>query len=402
MRRNRIFILLGLVLGLATLALFIVLSPRNSNNTESQLVNPASVGVILVGPHDRYGWTELREGNADYAETTLQSSRVIVFDNLNTEHRPDITLSDVVSGMVQRSTRFIFVSSGLSVEGLEKEYPTQIFITNLAMRDDVDSLLPSLSWTEPDTIHIQATAIAQASAYSSTPNTSDDTSRNYTGAVLFCLTLLGLMIIAVSLFGRGLSKHAQLAEPSRSTVIRLINGIQGGKPKKKRSRASLHQQRLAIQDSVESLITDFGDTPPVLHKLSTFVQGDHWYDESFSIEVPSGGEFLGECGAGICKQARYGSDKVAGIEVWVFDKNDIRTTTAILISQTALEAETFKGKLKSKGQLILARPDAEVTLETKTLRLRARILAVQYGYQQNLPSASYFEHLVIELAVWIK
>jgi hypothetical protein len=42
-----------------------------------------------------------------------------------------------------------------------------------------------------------------------------------------------------------------------------------------------------------------------------------------------------------------------------------------------------------------------VVLETKTLRIKARIVEAQYGIG-NLPENSFFERLSIDLAAWMK
>jgi hypothetical protein len=34
------------------------------------------------------------------------------------------------------------------------------------------------------------------------------------------------------------------------------------------------------------------------------------------------------------------------------------------------------------------------------LRLRARVLDVQYGFADTLPMGSFFDHLAVEIAVW--
>jgi hypothetical protein len=50
---------------------------------------------------------------------------------------------------------------------------------------------------------------------------------------------------------------------------------------------------------------------------------------------------------------------------------------------------------------VQAQEGAEVVLETKTLRIRARIVEAQYG-MGNLPQNSFFERLSIDLAAWVK
>jgi hypothetical protein len=46
-------------------------------------------------------------------------------------------------------------------------------------------------------------------------------------------------------------------------------------------------------------------------------------------------------------------------------------------------------------------PGAQVVLETASLQLVARVVDMAYG-EGAMPAESYFENLVLELAVWAK
>jgi hypothetical protein len=114
------------------------------------------------------------------------------------------------------------------------------------------------------------------------------------------------------------------------------------------------------------------------------------------------GEFLGECGMGISETIGSGDpDKVTAFEVWLFDKSDIRTVTKVVMSDYAFGDEALRTKLAPKGEPVAAQEGAEVVLETKTLRIKARIVEAQYGIG-NLPQNSFFERLSIDLAAWVK
>jgi hypothetical protein len=72
-------------------------------------------------------------------------------------------------------------------------------------------------------------------------------------------------------------------------------------------------------------------------------------------------------------------------------------------SVLALSDENMQKVLKNKGPIDVIEPDCLWTLETKTLRLDARILDVEYAYStSDLPPNSTFEHVVFEIAVWRK
>ncbi len=50
---------------------------------------PLTVGVILSGQADRFGWQDMN--GAEYVETQIGDSRVILYDNLNATARPGFT-----------------------------------------------------------------------------------------------------------------------------------------------------------------------------------------------------------------------------------------------------------------------------------------------------------------------
>ncbi len=140
---------------------------------------------------------------------------------------------------------------------------------------------------------------------------------------------------------------------------------------------------------------------PVGQYMSTYVMGDDLYDDSFSIETASG-EFLGETGAGISKTIGVGDPKkVTAIEVWVFDKNDIRTVTKVVMSEHAFNDEGIRAELAPKGEAVFAKPGAIILLETQTLTVQARAVDLAYG-SGALPPNSFFERLTIEITAWPK
>jgi hypothetical protein len=150
--------------------------------------------------------------------------------------------------------------------------------------------------------------------------------------------------------------------------------------------------------------TDFaveGQEPPVAQFMTTYMLGDDLYDDSFSIDSPSG-EFLGECGVGIAETIGVGDPKkVTAFEVWLFDKNDIQTVTKVLMSEHAFGDAAISQRLASKGEPVVVEPGQHILLETQTLTLEARVVDMNYG-QGALPAGSFFERLTLELAIWPK
>ena len=136
---------------------------------------------------------------------------------------------------------------------------------------------------------------------------------------------------------------------------------------------------------------------PLTQFATTYAFGDDRYDMSSSIET-SGGDFLGECGVGISESLGGTPDKVTALEVWVFDKNDVRTVTNVLMSEYAFNDPALRAKLAPKGDAVLARPGEVVELKTQTLKINARIVDVVYG--AGTPANSYFQQVTLELATW--
>ncbi len=142
-----------------------------------------------------------------------------------------------------------------------------------------------------------------------------------------------------------------------------------------------------------------GLAQPITQTMTTYVLGDDLYDESFSIDT-GGGEFLGEYGVGVSETVGVGEPKkVAALEIWLFDKNDIKTATKVLMSEHAYEDPNIRARLEPKGELVVVKPQEQVLLETATLQLLATVVDMEYG-TGAMPQKSYFERITLELAVW--
>lgn len=162
--------------------------------------------------------------------------------------------------------------------------------------------------------------------------------------------------------------------------------------------------QMAMEARRQTGMTDYaaeGSEPPVAQFMASYKIGDDLFDDSFSIDSPSG-EFLGECGVGISETIGVGEQKkVTAFEVWLFDKNDIQTVTKVLMSTHAFQDGAIRQRLEAKGEPVQAEPGAEFVLETQTLQMVARVVDMGYG-EGAMPPQSYFDHLLLELAVWQK
>jgi hypothetical protein len=195
-------------------------------------------------------------------------------------------------------------------------------------------------------------------------------------------------------------------------VLCLVTLVLGGglaayflyRPGRRTQEAAYSPAAEAQRVSQETPQTDFevrDGLPPMAQFMTTYMLGDDLFDDSFSIDAPTG-EFLGECGVGISESIGVGEPKkVTAFEVWLFDKNDIQTVTKVLMSQHAFSDNALRTRLAAKGDPFLMEPGSETELETATLRLVARVVDMAYGAGPS-PADSYFERVTLELAVWQK
>lgn len=197
------------------------------------------------------------------------------------------------------------------------------------------------------------------------------------------ISVAGILILAVVVFG----------------AFYLLRNVFRLKPRGEAS-AAMH----AADVTRQAERTDFqslGLAPPVTQTMTTYVMGDDLYDESFSIDT-QGGDFLGEYGVGVSETIGVGDPKkVTALEVWLFDKNDIKTATKVLMSAHAFNDPELRSRLEAKGELVMLEPQGQIVLETATLQLLVTVNDLEYGVGA-LPPESYFERATLELAVWPK
>ena len=197
------------------------------------------------------------------------------------------------------------------------------------------------------------------------------------------VSVIGIMVLAVAVFG----------------AFYLLRNVFRLKP---RGEASAAMQ--AAEVNRQAAKTDFqslGLAPPVTQTMTTYVMGDDLYDESFSIDT-QGGDFLGEYGVGVSESIGVGEPKkVTALEVWLFDKNDIKTATKVLMSSHAYHDPELRARLEAKGELVLLEPQGQIILETAALQLLVTVNDLEYGVGALRPE-SYFDRVTLEMAIWPK
>ena len=179
-------------------------------------------------------------------------------------------------------------------------------------------------------------------------------------------------------------------------AVLVIAGVMVGLPLL-RGRRPEEPGRLGRRPSPAKKVAkpkDVGE--PLGHFVASYTIGQDSYDQSFSIESPTS-EFLGECGMGISEIVNAGPPaSVTAFEVWLFDKNDIRTVTKVLMSKYAYDDDALRAKLAPKGEAVLVEPGETIVLETATLRIDAEISEMGYD-EAATPPQSYFTRLTLSL-----
>jgi hypothetical protein len=137
---------------------------------------------------------------------------------------------------------------------------------------------------------------------------------------------------------------------------------------------------------------------PLMQTTTRYFLGDERFDPSFRIQTETE-TFLGEYGVGIIPAAAQG-ERMPAFEVWLFDKHDPEhTDSQLLVSEHAFHDRAMQVKLVDIGPLALAQLGQTLTLQTATLRVRARVVEMAYVISEKFDNR-FFKELTVELAVW--
>lgn len=257
--------------------------------------------------------------------------------------------------------------------------------TNDILKADVDQLIAN---DPANASRYQAVLSAVETERASTAGTEPSgTTPAATDSGPNLLLLIGLVaLLVIAGVGIGLVRRA-----SQSAQAQAIGGLGSAAPK-------TPAKGPAVRAPVAAAWAEEAE-PPLKQYDLVYLLGDDRFDMSNPIETEQG-TFLGECGMGIGETIGVGEpDKVTAFEVWLFDKNDIRTVTTVLMSQHAFHDGTLRAKLAPKGEAALAEPGAVVTLTTASLRVRAKVVEMEYG-AGGLPDQSFFKKLHVVMAAW--
>jgi hypothetical protein len=100
------------------------------------------------------------------------------------------------------------------------------------------------------------------------------------------------------------------------------------------------------------------------------------FDQTFTLERD--GAYFGECGIGATTHLPQNPEQVSALEVWLFDKSDIRTIAKVLVSEQLYEDDTLVQELAARGDPVLAIPGTTIALEGNSIQANVRIERVEY------------------------
>ena len=128
-------------------------------------------------------------------------------------------------------------------------------------------------------------------------------------------------------------------------------------------------------------------------------RGESDYDEAFVVEGDAGAGYRGECGMGIATALDSESNQATALEVWLFDKSDIRTVTTVLLSQYAQDTPALRDRLGEKGDTRLAALNQAFAIEAKTLILEGEVTDLAYAEGSKEPR-SVFDRVTVHLTIY--
>lgn len=105
--------------------------------------------------------------------------------------------------------------------------------------------------------------------------------------------------------------------------------------------------------------------------------GDPNYNEV--REIAYRGDYLGEYGMGAGFGGQDNPDATYTMEVWLFDKSDIRTVTAVLLPPEVYNDEELRSQAAGSAAAVLLANGATVQLQTNQLLVEGRIRKVVFG-----------------------
>jgi len=112
------------LLGALLVVMALVAAACGGDETESPSTSPSAqgeplvFGMILVGPQNDHGWSQAHFEAGQYLEGKL-GAQMIVLDKVNPSDRPETSVEQVVSDMIDQGAQLVFATSDDMKDGIE-------------------------------------------------------------------------------------------------------------------------------------------------------------------------------------------------------------------------------------------------------------------------------------------
>jgi hypothetical protein len=129
------------------------------------------------------------------------------------------------------------------------------------------------------------------------------------------------------------------------------------------------------------------ESPPSWGFEATYEGEGMEFDRTFTLDSP-GGEYSGECGVGAATHLGENVEQINALEVWLFDKSDIRTVAKVLMSERAYHDDAMKEELSTRGDPVLATAGTTFSLVGNSIRTDVVVDEVEY-LRGGLPNSAF-------------
>ncbi len=158
----------------------------------------------------------------------------------------------------------------------------------------------------------------------------------------------------------------------------------------------MKEEKKALEEMKKQTVADVELGSPVVQALSVYNKGGI-YDYSKEIELGTG-EFLGQCGSVIAEVVD--PDPVA-VEVWLFDIFGSQNLRKVFVTEAGMADPSIRTRLEDDvdnpaADIIVARPDAVLTIDSDKLRLQAKFSTLA------IDASGRFENFRMQLTAWQK
>ncbi len=159
--------------------------------------------------------------------------------------------------------------------------------------------------------------------------------------------------------------------------------------------------RLGAKSSNSHDFIHVEEEAPISSALIEYNYGDENFDVSYSVDSKSG-EFLGEYGIGFEKTANSGGvQKIVAFQMWLFDKNDIKTSFKYYVNSYVMGNLDMLNNLRKHGEVVEAEKQKKIVLETETLVAEITVIDMQFA-KNKITNVMFFNRFVAKFNVWSK